>query len=292
MAKYFDRFPLVSYSGSVAKNLMIRVDFTQATKNDLYSKFDYVLDEAIYRPDLISDTYYGSPYYDWLIYMQNNIVDPYHDFYKSESDLQKMIISKYGSVESATRNIIHYRNNWAIDDGMISQEIYDNLAVNLKKYYKPNVNLNNQIIGYSRVQEDWIRSTNKAIQVTLAPGLISTYEVGDVITQSSTSARGTIKQKQDDKNILLIQHITGTFETSENILEINTGPTEQYVDTDGTIKTRKLWQMIPDDEAPFWAPVTAYEDENEKNVLKRYVTIIKDSYLQDIDTLFTQQVSL
>lgn len=285
MAKYFDRFPLVSYNDSVAKNLLTRVDFTPATRKDIYSKFDYVLDEAIFRPDLVSDTYYGSPFYDWLIYMQNNVIDPYHDFYKSEQDVQKMVISKYGSVETATKIILFYRNNWSADDGIIPVETFDNLSATLKKYYKPNIDINNKIIGYSRIQEDWVRSTNKIVKLRFIPGDIDTVNVNDILTQSSTNAKGTVAQKDLENNILTIQHITGAFETSESILEINEGPVDP-------ITNKLLWQPIVDEEVPFWAPVSAYDYEFEKNALKRYVSMVKDNFLQDIEKMFIQQVSL
>lgn len=285
MAKYFDRFPLVSYNDSVVKNLLTRVDFTTATKKDIYSRFDYVLDEAVYRPDLISDTYYGSPYYDWLIFMQNNIVDPYHDFYKSETDMQKMILAKYGSIDSAVNVVLYYRNNWAVDDSTISESTYDSLSANLKKYYNPRVDLNNKIIGYSRVQEDWIRSTNKIIEIKVTEDIIDNYNVTDIIIQNSSNSRATIVQKDSVNHILTLQHIEGEFEISNTVIEINEGPVDP-------ITNKLLWQPIPDEEASFWSPVTAYDFETESNTLKRYVTIVKSEYLQDIDKMFNQQVSI
>lgn len=285
MAKYFDRFPLVSYNDSVVKNILTRVDFTAATKKDIYSKFDYVLDEVIHRPDLISDTYYGSPYYDWMIFMQNNIVDPYHDFYKSESDLQKMILTKYGSIDAAVNVIKYYRNNWAIDDSLISESTYDSLNTNIKKYYKPKIDLNNRVIGYSRIQEDWIRSTNKIIEIKVTEDIIDNYNVTDIIIQSSSESRATVVQKDSTNHILTLQHIQGEFQLSDAVLEINEGPVDP-------ITNKLLWQPISDDEAPFWSPVTAYDFETENNALKRYVSIIKSEYLQDIDKMFNQQVSL
>jgi hypothetical protein len=86
MGKYFNRFPLVDYNGTPAKNILARVDFTDQTKNDIYVNFDYVLQEGSTRPDILSFNYYNSSQYDWLIYMANEIVDPYHDYYKSQQD--------------------------------------------------------------------------------------------------------------------------------------------------------------------------------------------------------------
>ena len=111
MAKYFDKFPLVSYSNNVAKNILARVDFTSQTRNDINANFDYVLQDGLSRPDMVSQAYYNSPWYDWVLYINNNVKDPYYDYYVSEENLNEYIISKYGSLESARRRIVHYRNN-------------------------------------------------------------------------------------------------------------------------------------------------------------------------------------
>lgn len=289
MAKYFDKFPLVSYSNNVAKNIIARVDFTSTTRNDINANFDYVLTDGLSRPDMVSQAYYNSPWYDWVLYINNNVMDPYYDYYVSEENLNEYIISKYGSLESARRRIVHYRNNWAIDDGTISINVYDNLSGKLKKYYKPNISITNQVLNYSRIQEDWIRTTNKVIELTLDPAYISNYNVNDIILQTSTDAEATVKQIITDKNILIVHHVIGEFATSAAILDINTGPTEQYLDTDGVYKNRNLWENITDDEATFWEAVTAYDYETEQNAIKKYITIIKSEYILDIDKMLSNE---
>lgn len=291
MAKYFDKFPLVSYSNNVVKNIIARVDFMTQTQNDINSKFDFVLTDGLSRPDLISHSYYNSPWYDWVVYLNNKIVDPYHDYYLSEDDIKKMIITKYGSVEAAQARILHYRNNWAIDDGVIDVDIYNGLNGNIKKYYKPNINLNNQIISYSRLQEDWTKTTNKTLELTLDPVYLAYYSVDDIITQTSTNAKATVKKIIPEQNILIVQHVFGSFSTSDAITNINDGPIERYLDSDGVYKNKKLWQIIDDEEASFWEPVNAYDYEMEQNVLKRYISIIKADYIADIDKILQIQMA-
>lgn len=291
MAKYFDKFPLVSYSNNVAKNILARVDFTSTTRNDINANFDYVLTDGLSRPDMVSQAYYNSPWYDWVLYINNNVMDPYYDYYVTEENLNDYIISKYGSLESARTRIVHYRNNWAIDDGTIDISVYDNLSGKLKKYYKPNISITNQVLNYSRIQEDWIRTTNKVIELTLDPAYISNYNVNDIISQTSTDAEATVKQIIADKNILIVHHVVGEFATSAAILDINTGPTEQYLDTDGVYKNRNLWENITDDEASFWEAVTAYDYETEQNAIKKYITIIKSDYILDIDKMLSNELA-
>jgi hypothetical protein len=278
MGKYFDRFPLVDYDGSPAKNILTRVDFTDETKRDIYSNFDFVVQEGMERMDMLSYTYYNSSFYDWMIHISNQNVDPYHDLYLKEEDLRNHIIAKYGSLSSARNKIKYYRNNWAEDDSLITIAGYESLpsdeTKNLKKYWKPKLNNLGAIIGYERFKEDWIVSTNKIIELTLTD--ISAFEVDDILYQSSTGAYGTIVKLDADNSILTVQHIRdGEFEVNEG---------------DGILNINVINQAIPDDEAAYWKYVTAYDYEEEQNQLKRYINMIKASYLPDVDKLFSEKI--
>ena len=270
--KYFNRFPVVDYDGKVAKNLLARVDFIDSSKKDIYSNFDYVLEEGAARPDVISNNYYNSPYYDWLIYLSNGVVDPYHDYYKSAQDFNSYITAKYGSSTIARRNILFYRNDWSADESLISESVYDALSSSIKKYWKPRLNNTGQIVGYERVKEDWTVSTNQIVKLVITADL-DNFNIGDIVEQNG--AEGTVILKNADDNSITLQHITGAF--VEDV-------------EDGIISVTVLKKNISDEEAAFWSPVSAYEYEEEQNELKRYVNIIKSSYLPDIEKQFVELI--
>lgn len=271
MSRYFSRFPLVDYNGTPAKNILARVDFTDETKQNIYINFDYVLQEGTSRQDILSFNYYNSPQYDWLINLSNNVVDPYHDYFMSAGDFKNYIIGKYGSIDVAISKILFYRNDWSADESLISESVYENLQPAIKKYWKPKLNNTGQIVGYERVKEDWIVSTNRIVQLTVDVD-ISSYSVGDIIQQDD--AQGTLVTKDVDAGILIVQHVSGDF--VEN--------------TTGVIGVNVLQENISSVEESFWSPVNAYEYEEEQNELKRYITLIKSSYLQDIEKSFIEQL--
>jgi len=271
MSRYFNRFPLVDYNGVPAKNILARVDFTDETKRDIYSNFDYVLQEGLTRPDILSFNYYNSSQYDWLIYLSNNIIDPYHDYYMSNDDFKNYIIGKYGSTDNARNKIVYYRNDWSTDESLISEHVYDNLNSAIKKYWKPKINNTNQIVGYERIKEDWVVSTNRIIELTVDVDTTA-FEIGDIIRQND--AEGTLVSKDEVNNILTVQHVSGIF-------------TEEAT---GITKVSIIKENITSVEEVFWAPVSAYNEEEEKNELKRYITLIKSSYLSDIEKLFIEQL--
>lgn len=263
MSKYFDKFPLVNYNGVVAKNILSRVNFTDDSKRDIYSNFDYTISDGNSRPDILSNNYYNSPYYDWLIYISNNIIDPYYDYYISSQDLNGVIIAKYGSILEANRKILYYRNNWSPDDSVLTPSLYDSIDISYKKYYKPLLNNSNQVTGYIRHKEDWIQSTNKIIELTLSS--IEGLKIDDVYYY------GTITNIDEENSIITVHHITGDFVINSEVLKINI-----------------ILENISTEEASFWTPVTAYDYEVEKNELKKYINVIKSSYLPDIENKFSE----
>lgn len=271
--KYFDRFPIIDYDGNIARNILTKVDFSVNSKTQLKSRFDFIMDENSNRADIVSFAAYGSSYYDWLVYLSNSIVDPYHDYHKSEEDMDSYMKMKYSGQENARRNIVFYRNNWPSDTKMIEEWFYRNLDDKIKKYYSPVMNDGNQIIGYKRTEEDWVVSTNRIILLHVA----SAEWVPESGPVTQGNAKGNIVSVDVENNTVTLNHIQGNFID---------GP---FMDT--TINSIEvLVNNIPEDEMVYWEPVSAYDMEYEENELKRYISLVKSSYLQDIDALFEQKI--
>jgi hypothetical protein len=279
MARYFDRFPIVDYDGNVAKNILARVDFTEKTKRDIYSTFQFTLEEGFERPDLLSYNYYGSSKFDWMIYLTNNIVDPYYDYYKSTEDFKSYMQTKYGSNTNARSIILFYRLNWHEDERIITNQQYEaliaNETANTRKYWKPKITNTGAVIGYERVKEDWVVSTNKVLSLTLNVSPAG-FEIGDRVSQTSTGAYATVDYIDLENNRLTVKHVSGAFVVNEE---------------EGILEIKVLSQNISDAEAEYWYAVNAYEDEKEINELKRNVVVLKSSYLAEVEKQFIQQLS-
>jgi hypothetical protein len=279
MSRYFDRFPVIDYDGTVAKNILTRVDFTEQSKKDIYSTFQFTLEEGFERPDLLSYNYYGSSQFDWMIYLTNNIVDPYYDYYKSTDDFKKFIESKYGSSQDARRITQFYRNNWHNDERILTTGQYEVLSasetLDLRKYWKPKLANTGAIVGYERLKEDWVVSTNKIVSLTLTVSP-ENFDIGDIISQTSTSASATVDFIDVDNKTLTVKHVTGAFAVNEE---------------EGIAAATVIRQNISNEEAEYWDAVNAYDDEQEINELKRNVTVLKSSYLAETEKQFILQIS-
>jgi len=280
MARYFDRFPIVDYDGDIAKNILARVDFTEKTKRDIYSTFEFTLEEGFERPDLLSYNYYGSSKFDWMIYLTNNIVDPYYDYYKSAEDFKSYMETKYGSNSNARSITLFYRLNWHEDERTITVQQYEALVAdetaNARKYWKPKLTNTGAVIGYERIKEDWTVSTNKVLSLSLTVSP-SGFAVGDRVTQTSTGAYATVDYIDLENNTLTVKHVNGTFTVNE---------------AEGIKEITLISQNIPEAETEYWYAVNAYEDEKETNELKRNVFVLKSSYLAETEKQFIQQLSL
>jgi hypothetical protein len=279
MSRYFDRFPIVDYDGNVAKNILARVDFTDKSKKDIYSTFQFTLEEGFERPDLLSYNYYGSSKFDWMIYLTNNIVDPYYDYYKSAEDFKSYVATKYGSNANARSITLFYRLNWHADERTITIQQYESLIAdetsNSQKYWKPKLTNTGAVIGYERIKEEWMVSTNKilSLSLTVKP---SGFKLGDRVSQTSTGAYATVDYVDLENNRLTVKHVNGAFAVNE---------------TEGIQAITLIKQNISETESEYWYAVNAYDDEQETNELKRNIVVLKSSYLAETEKQFIQQLS-
>jgi hypothetical protein len=81
------------------------------------------------RPDYVSYKLYGSPDYDWIILLANDIHSLYDDWPKNSVDLESYIIEKYGSLTSAMSTVKYYYN---ASRDIVDQTTYNNLASNAR----------------------------------------------------------------------------------------------------------------------------------------------------------------
>ena len=78
-----------------------------------YSELETVTIPEGYTVEQVSDLYYGSPTYHWVIMILNNIVDIREEWPRSTSDLVEYCKLKYGGLEGIYQ-IHHYESNGII----------------------------------------------------------------------------------------------------------------------------------------------------------------------------------
>src|ERR1700692_4212475 len=106
-APYFSNFPTVNYANNLIDNILLRVNFFDNSKNDDSMYYPYTIKDGE-KAEEIAFSYYGDSNYLWIIYLFNNIIDPYYDWPLSNSDFENYITAKYGSVSEALLTTVYY----------------------------------------------------------------------------------------------------------------------------------------------------------------------------------------
>ena len=105
--KYFKNIPTIQYGEHVMKNLTVKVGLVDKVLTKFNAFYPYIVKDGE-RPDTVAYNYYGSSNYVWLVFLSNNLVDPYYDWPMTQRQLDGHIIRKYGSITAAQGKIYSY----------------------------------------------------------------------------------------------------------------------------------------------------------------------------------------
>lgn len=280
---FFDKFPIIKYANNSVRNIFAKVVLDDSTKQKPENFVQIIMeDDNSLRADVAAERYYGSPYFDWVYYMSNDVVDPYNDVFLDNELFINMIISKYGSIELAQQKIEYYINNWfenSEDKLTISQ--YESASKNVKKYYTAKIDYSNRITEYVRHRKDWKKSTNKLRILTLdsveslgIETLVYQYVSGNLV------ASGEIVDINTEDKKITVKNITGAFVSTSNVL-YRFGSTTQYVVS--AVASPHTEDNIPADEASFWSPMTYFNAEQEQNQLRKTVKFLRKGGISALD---------
>jgi len=279
MYQFLSRFPTVIYDGKFATNITTRVKFKEIAKKRKVTFYPYTIKEGE-RPDQIADFYYKDPRYSWLVFLSNDIVDPYYDWYMEDNVFKDYIIKKYGSIEKAIKTILFWRVNWYKDDRVLSPGQYNTLPSVAKKYWAPLIGYNNQVANYRRKELNHVRETNKTQEVFVSN--TSLFAAGNIVKQSNTSAQiaqATIKHVDEGK--LIIQHVGGAFvptQGANGALVVDGTNVNSSIQSISTVVT-----AIPESLLSYWDPVDAYSNERGINDSKKHIQLLDKSYVNQIE---------
>jgi len=263
---YFDKLPTITYANNLVKNIMSRSRLSDSIKSNQTAFYPYTMDAGD-RIDILSNLYYENPGYTWLIWLTNDIIDPYFDLTLNDDDFNDHITSKYGSYDLAARKIKVYRNNWYDNiDVSITPTQFNSLANGTQKYYEPILNNVLNVARYVRKRHDDIIATNK-IQSIAISSVTGTFKVGEEVKTNGTNYAFVTHVSN---TALTVQHITGTL--SGTITGQESGATA----TVGAITT--ILQPISAVDAPFWSPVTFLEYEQDLNEAKKVIKLLDIRY--------------
>jgi len=280
--RFFDKFPTIVYANTVCRDLTKRVTIRADVKTniDLYYPLEIT---AGFRADQVSDAYYEDEELDWLVFMMNDVVDPYYEWYISEIDFHDFISVKYGSVANSQEQILYYRNNWYADEVELNPQSYeDHIDMSWRKYYEPVWSPTNKIYSYRRKQEDWVVNTNRILeyQIDLANSEVTfaNSEIVDIKYQGEIIGGGTVIVS--NTTVLFIHHVSGN--TSANTTHAKTiiGETTGANAATSNVTTRS--ENFTVNESRFWSAVSHYDRELERYESRKNVEVINSDMIYNV----------
>lgn len=261
MSNYFTNFPLIDYpnAGEVI-NIAARVRFDNLDQATL----PYTMNHSL-RPDQIADRYYGNEDDDWSIYIANNIIDPYYQWYVDPEVLNQLIVDQYKSLDIAAQTVVFWRTNWRGDGTLISPNVYNSLPAMVKQYYNANTDDQTRVVSYQRKKVTIFRKTNLIVRYALAT--IPLFKVGDKVILGSSTGTGVVTSI-DGLNVL-VQDIIGTSAVTL-INGIACAVIEQHAPI----------SLI---EAPYYEPVSAYDAAVALNDSRRAINVVAPNQISSLN---------
>ena len=161
MAFYFRPFPKVEYDLKknnlplLLTNVTARYKIRDVLKDKVAIYYDYIIKDSD-RPDLIAYKYYDDETLDWLIYLVNDIIDPYYDWPLQQDAFEKYMRTLYGSVSAAKATVFEYRKilnkQTVLFDGTIIPERF--VVVDQNVYNETATNLRREVDAYEYYEEE------------------------------------------------------------------------------------------------------------------------------------------
>jgi len=145
----FNYYPYTTYNNIKAINLMVESQVIPNSLNDYRTFYSYVIKDGE-RADMVAYEQYGDSTLDWVIYIINDIVDPYKDWPLSYDQFIAYLEAKYNvdAAKLSSNNYIsyyYYTGINGIDDQAtissynytITQTTYDMMSAEEKSGWTP-----------------------------------------------------------------------------------------------------------------------------------------------------------
>ncbi len=285
--KYFEKFPIITYANNQAVDITKRVALMEKVSTNPYVFYPYEI-TSNERADQLSTRYYDDAYRSWIFYLTNKMVDPYYEWYMAENEFYEYIDKKYGSFINAQQKVMYYRNNWesALEETITVSE-FNALNDDAKLYFERIYDSNQQIAAYKRAQLDWRSNTNKVCgyQVNAVAEqfkLLKDNEIVNIVFNDRQSGNGQFLNAANtgQSNLVVLQHMRGTFETSNDVV-ISNGSFIYGMESGIKLPLTEFYYIsnnISDSVEEFWAPVSYYEYEVERNEYNKSIRVLDSSF--------------
>lgn len=250
MAKYFRYFPTIVYDDQQVTDITRRVKINDSLVNNPYLFLPYTINNDD-RPEDVAYYYYGDVNKVWLVYLANNIVDPYTQWVLKNEDFEKTIRKKYeihAVAESiANSTITSVGHGFKTTDPVVFTGSISGLTSGTRYYA--------------------IRIDNDTFKLASS---IANSRNGTAITLGAVGTGDKTFDRYNDE-----------FLTSTNI-DSNIIHCQNDADND-TFVTYDTYLLDPNIVQSEWTVVRAYEYEVEQNENRRSIWLVNKEYAAQVE---------
>lgn len=276
---YFRNFPLISYNNKTVRDITKRakIETNPTIPESPYVFYPYEIKNN-FRSDHIAEYYYEDSYLDWLIYMSNDVVDPYYDWYLPNDDVEALIERQHGPLDISQRKVKYYINNWAIDDTQLTPSYYNNtLANSHKKYYTPVFGISTKITSYKRKADNTVTNINRIQEYTIANTSSYAFITGELVNLRAAGSEATIgvgEVEMANSSIIRIKNVSDNTSANSTITKDFLGTISGATASANSMTI--TFENFSNSEVIFWEPITYYDYEHIRNERKKKIRLIGD----------------
>lgn len=303
MDTFFSNFPIISYNGANTVDITRNVSIAANSYNNAYLFSDYTIEGGI-RSDQLANKIYGDPYEEWLIFLSNQIIDPYK-WHMNSDEFYDYVNQKYGDWYLAQQKVKYYLCNWYDNPVQLNPGDYEALIAaspNLSKYWQPFYGEYNQILGYNRTQVDWVIDTNHIVQINfnIPVPQFTLDEIVNIEYDVGISGNGQVCFTTN--NALYFQHVRGNYFPSNYVnstsFSVNAASFNIFgQESNNTITIANANNIasiilidtfssgvinLQSEEYTYYEPITYFDDENIKNENNKTIVYLNSSYVSSV----------
>jgi hypothetical protein len=135
MSRYFSYFqPFLQYNDVIVTDITKRARIRETIRNNTYVFLPYTV-QGNDRPEDVSYLYYENVQYTWIIYLANDIIDPYHQWVMDDITFDNYLIKKYQEESGKVgRQVIEWTQNETITSNIKYVENRENPDIKISAY--------------------------------------------------------------------------------------------------------------------------------------------------------------
>lgn len=160
---YFKNFPVVQYNQHALRNIILKAKIGKSLIQSYDAYYPYTIKSGE-TPTSLAYDYYGSVEYVWLIFLVNDVVDPYYDWPMDDDIFNQYITNKYGSVSTALAQTTYYRNpNFSY---WMTKTTFENISASERTGWSPTSDYDFEI--YKNEEKRKIKLLDRSIAVDVS----------------------------------------------------------------------------------------------------------------------------